>query len=89
MKKSLIAAASVATLALAPSAASAQAMCAVGVIVAAIHVGAQENRELTEKEAFTCGLSYVVDKHEKAGAGEKPAIAKKQAKKKTAQDKGR
>jgi hypothetical protein len=38
-----------------PAAASAQ-VCGIGIIVAAIAANAQQHRELTEKEAATCGL---------------------------------
>jgi hypothetical protein len=38
-----------------PAPASAQ-VCGVGIIIAAFAVNAQEHRELTEKEAATCGL---------------------------------
>lgn len=53
---SKIAAALIASaIAFTPVYASAQ-VCGVGIIVAAMIVNAQENRELTEKEAATCGL---------------------------------
>ncbi len=44
-----------------PLAASAQ-VCGVGVIVAAMVANAQEHRELTQKEAMSCGLMYGQDR---------------------------
>ena len=44
-----------------PVAASAQ-VCGVGVIVAAMIANAQEHRELTQKEAATCGLMLGQDR---------------------------
>jgi hypothetical protein len=73
LKRSIAAAAGLAMLVLTPAAASAQ-VCVVGIFAAAIYVGAQEKRELTTKEAMTCGLSYMFDSKE-----EKP---KKKPKKK-------
>ena len=47
-------------LVLTPAAASAQ-VCVVGIFAAAAYIGAQEKRELTTKEAMTCGLSYLFE----------------------------
>ena len=47
-------------LAFMPAVASAQ-VCVVGIFAAAAYIGAQEHRELTTKEALTCGLSYLFD----------------------------
>lgn len=44
----------------ATAAASAQ-VCVLGIFGAAIFVAATEKRELTQKEAMTCGLSRLVD----------------------------
>jgi hypothetical protein len=60
MKKAAIAAISVTFLLLTSSFASAQ-VCAVGIIFAAIYANAHDNRELTSKEAMTCGLLYGAD----------------------------
>jgi hypothetical protein len=42
------------------TAASAQ-VCVLGIFGAAIYVAATEKRELTQKEAMTCGLSRLVE----------------------------
>lgn len=84
MKIIRIAALSGATLLLTTVAASAQAVCAVGLIFAASYIGAHENRELTEKEAITCGLSYFADKPDAAKEADKTKAAKKPAKRKHA-----
>ena len=63
MKKAGIAALSAAILLFSASIASAQ-VCVVGIFAAAAYVSAHENRELTSKEALTCGLSYLFDKPE-------------------------
>jgi hypothetical protein len=48
---------SVAFLALTSTVASAQ-VCIVGILAAAIYASAHDHRELTPKEAATCGLAY-------------------------------
>jgi hypothetical protein len=58
VKKALVVAISIATLSLTPTAASAQAACAVGIIVAAIGANARDHRELTQQEANWCGMTY-------------------------------
>jgi hypothetical protein len=63
-----------AIIALTPAIASAQ-VCGIGIIVAALVANARDNRELTSKEANTCGLLLGQDK-----ANEKPAKAKKNPK---------
>lgn len=55
MKIKIVALLLAAGIAFTPVAASAQ-ICGVGIIVAAIAANAQQHRELTEKEAATCGL---------------------------------
>ena len=55
MKTKLIALPIALAIGLTPIAASAQ-VCGVGIIVAAMVANAQQHRELTEKEAATCGL---------------------------------
>jgi hypothetical protein len=47
----------IAGLLFAPSVASAQ-LCIVGVMIAAFHANATEHRELTSKEAMSCGLLH-------------------------------
>jgi len=63
MKTTSAAAIAAAILLVSSSIASAQ-VCALGLIAAAAYVSAQEHRELTSKEAMTCGISYLVDKPE-------------------------
>lgn len=60
MKKAVIAAVSVTFLLLTSSFASAQ-VCAVGIIAAAFYASIHDHRELTSKEAMTCGLLYGSD----------------------------
>ena len=75
MKKSNILAWLIASaIAFTPAYASAQ-ICAGGVIIAALIANFKDNRELTSKEAATCGLLLGNDK-----ANEKPAKAKKDPK---------
>jgi hypothetical protein len=64
MKKTIVAAISIAALLFTPSGASAQ-VCIVGIFAAAIHANMRDNRELTEKEALSCGILYLTE-------GEKP-----------------
>ncbi len=63
MKRTSVAAISAAIILFSSSIASAQ-VCVLGIFAAAAYVGAHENRELTSKEAMTCGISYVFDKPE-------------------------
>ena len=72
MKKTGIAALAAAAFLFTSSMASAQ-VCIVGIFVAAAYVGQHENRELTSKEAMTCGLSYLFDKPEKKAKKKKVA----------------
>jgi hypothetical protein len=60
MKKSIGAALSIALLLFTASAASAQ-VCIVGIFAAAITASVRDNRELTEKEAWTCGATYLLE----------------------------
>lgn len=58
--------------------ASAQ-VCVLGIFGAAIYVAAKEKRELTQKEAMTCGVSYMFDDKKddaKDAKGKKTAKAK-------------
>jgi hypothetical protein len=61
MKKTAIVTAVVAGLAFSAPPAAAQGVCVVGVFIAAFYANAKENRELTAKEAATCGLMYGAD----------------------------
>jgi hypothetical protein len=63
-----------AAIAFTPTYASAQ-VCGIGVIAAALIANFRDNRELTSKEAQTCGLLLGNDK-----ANEKPAKAKRNPK---------
>ena len=82
MKKAAIAAAIVASLLFSAKPASAQA-CMAGIIFAAFYANATENRELSAKEAATCGLLYAADR-DKAVRGGKPPVAKAQKPARTA-----
>ena len=57
MKKTIVAAVSIAALLFSLSAASAQ-VCIVGIFAAAAYANWHDNRELTAKEAWSCGLLY-------------------------------
>lgn len=56
MKKLSAAALVVASLMITTSVASAQAICAPLLLFSAAYIGATQNRELTNREAFWCGL---------------------------------
>lgn len=75
MKKTVIAAVSAAFLMGTASVASAQ-ICAVGVIAAAIYASAKENRELTAKEAWSCGILLGHDDEAKAKPAKKKSARK-------------
>lgn len=62
---------------LAPSVASAQ-VCVVAIIAKALYTSATENRELTRKEAMTCGL--LVDEDERKALMAKDKKDKRAAK---------
>jgi len=57
MRKLGTAGLAIAGLLIAPTVASAQ-VCIVGIMAAAIYTSVNENRELTSKEAATCGLIH-------------------------------
>lgn len=84
MRKTLMGAAFAAIGLVAMTAAASAQVCILGIFGAAIYIGAKEKRELTEKEALTCGLSYMFDdkKDEKkdAAKGKKKAAKTAQAK---------
>lgn len=74
MKIKMVALLLAAGIAFTPVAASAQ-VCGIGIIIAAMAANAQEHRELTPKEAATCGLMLGQDrqnakakKHARKGA---------------------
>jgi hypothetical protein len=69
MRKTTVAAISIAALLFTSSGASAQ-VCILGIFAAAAQVGATEHRELTTKEAFSCGLSRLFE-------SPKPEVKKK------------
>jgi hypothetical protein len=60
MKRTAIAAATITFLLLSSSFASAQ-VCVVGIMAAAFYASLHDHRELTSKEAMTCGLLYGTD----------------------------
>jgi hypothetical protein len=73
MKNTAIAAMSIAVVLFASTVASAQ-VCVVAIIAKAIYASAQDNRELTAKEAMTCGLLGAPETAKDAKA--KPATKK-------------
>ena len=74
MKTKIAALLVVAAIAFTPTYPSAQ-VCGIGIIAAALIANFKDNRELTSKEAQTCGLLLGNDK-----ANEKPPKAKKNPK---------
>jgi hypothetical protein len=80
MKKIAIAAAIAAGLLWSAQPASAQA-CIGGIFIAAFYAHATENRELSAKEAATCGLLYGADRDKAVRGGKPPVAAKAPAKK--------
>ncbi|MGE0061364.1 MAG: hypothetical protein AB7T86_04715 [Xanthobacteraceae bacterium] len=85
MKKTIIAVTAAAFLLTGTSLASAQ-LCIVGIFAAAAIVGAKEKRELTTKEARSCGLLLGQDKEGEAKLAKKKT-AKKVARKPAAKRK--
>ena len=79
MKKTIVAAVSTAFLIGATSAASAQ-LCMVGIFAAAIYASAAQKRELTVKEAWSCGLLLGQDQEAEAKAGKKKTAGKSRPK---------
>lgn len=59
MKKTIVAALSVAAVLMTVSTASAQ-VCPIGIIIAAADAAMRYHRELTLEEAWSCGLRYVL-----------------------------
>lgn len=91
MKKTFLGAIFAAAGLVAMTAAASAQVCVLGIFGAAIYVAATEKRELTQKEAMTCGLSRMFDdkKDDKdaAKAKTKGAKATKTARAKTADKK--
>ena len=79
MKRTLLRAALAAFGLIAMTAAASAQVCVLGIFGAAIYVAATEKRELTQKEAMTCGLSRVFDykKEEKAAAAKPKRVARR------------
>jgi len=77
MKKTIVAALVAAALLAVPSGASAQ-VCILGIFAAAAQVGASEHRELTEKEAFSCGLSRLFEPQKPEPKKKEPRHKKEQ-----------
>lgn len=77
MKKAVLASAIVVSLAFAPAVAHAQ-VCAGLLIISAMITGATKKRELTEKEAATCGIP-IFSEDEKKPDGKKTKKAKNAA----------
>ena len=61
MKKALLGIGFAITGLIATTAAASAQVCVLGIFGAAIYVAATEKRELTQKEAMTCGLSRLVE----------------------------
>lgn len=61
MRKTLLGAAFTAVGLVAMTATASAQVCVLGIFGAAIYVAATEKRELTQKEAMTCGLSRMFD----------------------------
>ena len=80
MKKAAIAAVVMTGLAFSAQPASAQ-VCIGGIFIAAFYAHATENRELSAKEAATCGLFYGADRDKAVRGGKPPVAAKAPAKK--------
>ena len=80
MKKAAIAAVVMTGLAFSAQPASAQ-VCIGGIFLAAFYAHATENRELSAKEAATCGLFYGADRDKAVRGGKPPVAAKAPAKK--------
>ena len=70
MKRTLLSAGLAASGVIAMTAAASAQVCVLGIFGAAIYVAATEKRELTQKEAMTCGLSRMFEdkKDDKAAA---------------------
>jgi hypothetical protein len=77
MKRTIVAAMAGAVLLAASSAASAQ-VCILGIFAVAAQVGATEHRELTQKEAFSCGLSRLFEPQKPEPKKKEPRHKKEQ-----------
>jgi hypothetical protein len=85
MKKLTAAGLAVTGLLVTSTVASAQALCVLPLMISAAIVGAQEHRELTQKEATWCGLVRDEDAQKKAAAAKTVKKTKVTKKKTTAQ----
>jgi hypothetical protein len=81
MKKLTAAGLAVTGLLITSTAASAQVLCVLPLMVSAAIVSSQENRELTQKEAMWCGLYHDQEAAKKAAAAKKKPAKKSAAKK--------
>jgi hypothetical protein len=80
MRKTAIAVAIASGVLLSAQPASAQ-FCMAGIIFAAFYANATENRELSAKEASTCGIFYGADRDKAVRGGKPPVAAKAPARK--------
>lgn len=80
MRKLAIAALASAALLAASTAASAQ-VCTLGTIIAAIYTNATEHRELTLKEAATCGLVHETQAEKPKKEAHRKKVARRVSKK--------
>lgn len=89
MRKTLWSAALAAVGLIAMTAAASAQVCVLGIFGAAIYVAATEKRELTQKEAMTCGLSRIFEDKtgDKAEAKSKTKVKTAKAAKSKAADK--
>lgn len=85
MKKAAFITTAIATIAIAGLSASTRPAsaqyCVAGILFAAFYANATENRELSAKEAATCGLFYGADRDKALRHGKPVAAAKPPAKK--------
>jgi hypothetical protein len=79
MKKAAIVTTAIVTIAVAGLSVSARPAsaqyCVAGILFAAMYANATENRELSAKEAATCGLFYGADRDKAVRGGQPPAAA--------------
>lgn len=84
MKKTLLGAIFATAGLVAMTATASAQVCVLGIFGAAIYVAATEKRELTQKEAMTCGLSRMFDDKDTTKAKGKAAKAVKTVRAKAA-----
>jgi hypothetical protein len=87
MKKAAIVTAAVVAIAMTGLSASTRPAsaqyCVAGILFAAFYANATENRELSAKEAASCGLFYGADRDKAVRGGKPPVAAKAPAKRPT------